>query len=58
MDLFITLLSMGKSGLLDLLKQRKDVFQYFQTSLTQAAELFGERVLVTPGNPVRAFLFS
>jgi O-phospho-L-seryl-tRNASec:L-selenocysteinyl-tRNA synthase len=52
LDLFITLLSLGKKGLQDLLAERKSMFSYLSEQLTPLAAKYGERVLQTPGNPI------
>ena len=51
-DLFITLLSMGRSGYLDLLGNRKIVYDYFKQKLKALAEAHGERVIETPKNQI------
>lgn len=52
MDLFITFLSLGKTGYTQLLTQRKTLFQYFHQCLEKFAIAIGERVLKTPGNDI------
>ena len=47
MDLFITLLSMGRSGLLSLLTQRDQLFLRAKTELAALASKHGERLLAT-----------
>jgi O-phospho-L-seryl-tRNASec:L-selenocysteinyl-tRNA synthase len=44
-DIFITLLSMGKNGLLDLIQKRKILFQIFYDKLTQWAKDNNESIL-------------
>jgi len=44
-DIFITLLSMGKNGLLDLIKKRKNLFQIFYDKLSQWANENNECIL-------------
>ena len=51
-DLMITLLSLGASGFKDLLRQRKDNYQYLKEEVSKVAVKFGERVLTTPQNPI------
>lgn len=53
LDLFITLLSMGKRGIQRLLAERKEMMAYLSIKMAEVASQFGERVLQTPGNPVR-----
>ncbi|XP_021371974.1 O-phosphoseryl-tRNA(Sec) selenium transferase-like [Mizuhopecten yessoensis] len=45
MDLFITLLSMGSKGYKTLVKQRKELHTYLQTSLSQCAAKHRQRLL-------------
>eukprot|EP01112_Ceratiomyxa_fruticulosa_P018536 TRINITY_DN5938_c0_g4_i1.p1 TRINITY_DN5938_c0_g4~~TRINITY_DN5938_c0_g4_i1.p1 ORF type:complete len:542 (+),score=105.76 TRINITY_DN5938_c0_g4_i1:162-1787(+) len=52
LDLFITLLSMGRTGYQTILTERKNLFSYLKESLETLAHKFGERVLVTPHNPI------
>eukprot|EP00116_Pleurobrachia_bachei_P006900 sb/3467162/ len=52
LDLFITLLSMGRTGLVNLLDKRTEVFSYLKERLTDLAKERGERVLDTPQNLV------
>lgn len=47
MDLFITLLSMGRSGLLSLMTQRENLFAHAKTELAALAAKHGERLLNT-----------
>jgi hypothetical protein len=51
MDLFITLLSMGRSGLLSLLSQREQLFTRAKSELAALASKHGERLLET-SNPI------
>ena len=44
-DMFITLLSMGKQGLLDLIQKRKNLFQIFYDKLSQWAKENDESIL-------------
>lgn len=50
MDLFITLLNIGKRGYLELLNQREKLFDYLKSELIKVTEDFGGEVLDTPGN--------
>eukprot|EP00898_Chlorokybus_atmophyticus_P008630 jgi/Chlat1/8769/Chrsp90S09246 len=52
LDLFITLLSMGKTGFLRLLEEREELYVYMKTKMSEVARQYGERVLETPGNPI------
>jgi len=48
----ITLLSFGASDFKNLLKERKEMFQYLLEKVKIVAEKYGERVLSTPSNPI------
>ena len=52
MDLFITLLSLGRAGYRKLLSDRKAMFQYLQHQLSLCAERHGQRLLKTKNNPI------
>jgi len=52
LDLFITLLTMGKNGLLKLLEERKENSKFFREKLHVLAEKYKERVLETPNNTI------
>jgi glutamate/tyrosine decarboxylase-like PLP-dependent enzyme len=52
MDLFITLLSLGRSGYRKLVAERKSVFQYLQEQLGKLASNHKERLLSTTHNPI------
>jgi len=52
MDLFITLLSLGRAGYRKLLAERKEMFQYLQQQLALCAERHGQRLLKTKNNPI------
>lgn len=52
MDLFITLLSMGRQGLAGLLTQRKAAFDALRVGLEEEAGRVGERLILTPHNPI------
>ena len=51
-DLFITLLSLGSNGYKKLLRERKEMYTYLHTHLTDCAGKHGQRVLATPHNPI------
>jgi len=51
-DIFITLLSMGAKGFMELLKSREALVPYFISSLSVVAEKYGERILHTPNNSI------
>ncbi|EAR84373.1 O-phosphoseryl-tRNA(Sec) selenium transferase (macronuclear) [Tetrahymena thermophila SB210] len=52
LDVFITLLSMGKKGLKDLLSQRKENLQYLKDCLQKFAERHSERLLDIKENTI------
>jgi len=52
MDLFITLLSLGRAGYRELLADRKAMFHYLQQQLALCAERHGQRMLKTKNNPI------
>jgi len=52
MDLFITLLSLGRAGYRKLLADRKAMYQYLQQQLSLCAERHGQRLLKTKNNPI------
>jgi O-phospho-L-seryl-tRNASec:L-selenocysteinyl-tRNA synthase len=52
LDLFITLLSMGKSQLVELLDRRDALFSRLKDGLGAITALYGERVLLSPNNPI------
>ena len=51
-DLFITLLAMGKQGLQRLLAQREQVFRRLGDGLEGVAAAWGERILPSTKNPI------
>ena len=51
-DLFITLLSMGRNGYTQLLKDRKDVYAHFKRQMSELASKFGEKVIETSSNQI------
>ncbi|GAQ82108.1 O-phospho-L-seryl-tRNASec:L-selenocysteinyl-tRNA synthase [Klebsormidium nitens] len=52
MDVFITLLSLGKTGWKKVLADREVTYAYLKQRLTHVAEAQGERLLHTPDNPI------
>ncbi|CAG2232952.1 SEPSECS [Mytilus edulis] len=52
MDMFITFLSMGSQKYKDLLKERKENYQYLASKLSEVASKHGERLLQTPHNGI------
>ncbi|XP_030418937.1 O-phosphoseryl-tRNA(Sec) selenium transferase isoform X2 [Gopherus evgoodei] len=52
LDVLITLLSLGESGYRQLLKERKEMFSYLSGQLRKLAEVYNERLLNTPHNPI------
>ncbi|EGC37855.1 hypothetical protein DICPUDRAFT_149505 [Dictyostelium purpureum] len=58
LDVFITLLSMGKSGWSGLLKERKELLVYFQDQLGKLANEFNEKLLSTINENKISFAFS
>lgn len=52
MDVFITLLSIGRSGYLNMVAERKSLFEYLQNQLSQCAVRHGERLMSTKHNPI------
>lgn len=53
MDLFITLLSMGKNKYKFLIKERKERFKTLKEKMNKIAEIYGERILETEsGNKI------
>ena len=58
LDVFITLLSMGKNGFMELLKKRKEVCQYLISSLESLAAETGERLLKTSRGNKISFAFT
>jgi hypothetical protein len=51
-DLFITLLSLGSTKYIALVKERKELHQKLREGLAKVALRFGQRVLDTPGNAI------
>ena len=52
MDLFITLLSVGRAGYRKLIADRKAMFQYLHHQLSLCAERHGQKLLKTKNNPI------
>ncbi len=52
LDVFMTLLSLGRTGYTALLQQRKELLPYCQQALAAVAAKHGERLLHTPGNTI------
>lgn len=52
LDVFITLLSMGKNKILEYLKRREECYDYLHDRLAAVAEQYGQRILNTPNNPI------
>jgi len=52
LDLFITLLSLGKNGLKELIQQRKENLSYFKDSLAKLAEKYPIKILNLPKNTI------
>ena len=52
LDVFITLLGMGKRRLRSYLKEREDCYAYMQEQLSLIAAKHGQRLLHTPRNPI------
>lgn len=51
-DVFMTLLSLGQDGYLELVKQRKDVFEFLSEKLFELADKFDEKLLKVKNNPI------
>ncbi|KAJ6634831.1 O-phosphoseryl-tRNA(Sec) selenium transferase [Pseudolycoriella hygida] len=51
LDVFMTLLSLGKNGYLDLVESRKSIFQYMKETLT-SWDRYGISVIATKENPI------
>jgi O-phospho-L-seryl-tRNASec:L-selenocysteinyl-tRNA synthase len=51
-DLFITLLEMGKTGWLNLLKERKATYAEFSQTLREFAEKYGEDAIILKDNKI------
>eukprot|EP01064_Diplonema_japonicum_P010828 TRINITY_DN1805_c0_g3_i1.p1 TRINITY_DN1805_c0_g3~~TRINITY_DN1805_c0_g3_i1.p1 ORF type:complete len:495 (+),score=129.41 TRINITY_DN1805_c0_g3_i1:41-1486(+) len=52
LDIFITLLSMGRSGFMGLLKERTDTLSYFHEAMKSFADSKGERLVASPANDI------
>ncbi|XP_014788581.1 O-phosphoseryl-tRNA(Sec) selenium transferase [Octopus bimaculoides] len=51
-DLFITLLSLGSTGYMKLLKDRKEMFIYLKNALSSCAEKHGQKLLTINNNQI------
>jgi len=51
-DMFITLLEMGKNKYLDLIKERKEMFKILKQKMTVIAEFYGEKIIETKNNKI------
>lgn len=52
MDIFITLLEMGKLKYKDLIKERKEKYKILKEKMEIVAKKFGERILINPNNKI------
>ena len=52
LDMFMTLLYLGREGFAKLLKERKERFTYLKDQLKSCAEKHGQRLLNTPHNNI------
>lgn len=52
LDIFMTLLSLGRKGYLRMVKERKELFEYLRSRLESVAEKHNEKVLVSKNNPI------
>lgn len=52
LDVFMTLLSLGRNGYLDLVKERKTNFEYLHMRMQEFAASHGEMLLEAKGNPI------
>ncbi|XP_030047106.1 O-phosphoseryl-tRNA(Sec) selenium transferase [Microcaecilia unicolor] len=52
LDVLITLLSQGANGYKQLLKERKDMYVYLANELRKLSEVYNEKLLDTPHNPI------
>lgn len=51
-DIFITLLSLGKKGYEEYLQKREEMYKILHNKLVTFSEKYGERVLITPDNQI------
>jgi O-phospho-L-seryl-tRNASec:L-selenocysteinyl-tRNA synthase len=52
LDVFMTLLSLGKNGYMKLVQDRKDVFFHLRNKLRNIAHRYNEKILLTKKNPI------
>lgn len=52
LDVFMTLLSLGKEGYMELVQERKDNFIYLRQKLRNLANRHNEKILLTKRNPI------
>ncbi|XP_011192015.1 O-phosphoseryl-tRNA(Sec) selenium transferase [Zeugodacus cucurbitae] len=52
LDVFMTLLSLGRNGYLNLVKERKENFEYLRMRMQEFAENHGEILLEAKANPI------
>lgn len=52
LDVFITLLGMGKQKLIEYLTRREECYTYLKSQLQEIASKYHQRVLDTPRNPI------
>jgi O-phospho-L-seryl-tRNASec:L-selenocysteinyl-tRNA synthase len=52
LDLFITLLSMGEEGYLEILKNRIDLIDYFKENIIKLSNKYNEILLNTNNNTI------
>lgn len=52
LDVFLTLLSLGKSGYMKLVQERKETYIYLRQRLRNLSNRHNEKVLLTKNNPI------
>lgn len=52
LDVFLTLLSLGKEGYMKLIQERKDMFIYLRQKLRHLSTRHNEKILITKRNPI------
>ncbi|KAK8813173.1 hypothetical protein WA158_002765 [Blastocystis sp. Blastoise] len=52
LDVFITFLTAGKNQLIELRKQREELYPYMYSKLVETVSSINESILVTPNNPI------
>lgn len=52
LDVFMTLLHLGRDGYMKMVKERKESFEYLRDKLSSVAIKHGERMLVSKKNPI------